>query len=146
VGSILYIAVTVRIDVARAAAQLSRFLTNPSPLHHKAANQCILYLYVTRFLAIEYNGDHKEAFVIASDASFADDPATRRLSYGYVMILFGGPISWRSGLQDIVTTSTTEAELLGVERITKKSYAVLRLIKDISLDLGTPLKVYYDNQ
>ena len=145
VGSILYAAMTVRPDVARAAAQLSRFLTNPSKEHHDAADQTILYLYSTRFLAIEYGGTYNEALVIASDASFADDEETRRSSQGYIISLYGGPIAWKSGLQDTVTTSTTEAELLAVERTTKESYSLERFFKDISLDLGM-LKIYCDNQ
>ena len=146
IGSVLYAAVTVRPDVAKAASQLSRFLTNPAPEHHKAADQAILYLYATRFLAIEYNGRYDEALVIASDASFADDEETRRSSQGYVMTLFGGPVNWKAGLQDTVTTSTTEAELLGVERTAKESYALMRFMRDISLDLGQQLKLYCDNQ
>ena len=145
VGSLMYIAVMTRPDIARAAAQLARFLTNPSPEHRAAADQCIRYLYATRFLAIVYEGMHSgEALVIASDASFADDVETRRSSQGYVMMLFNGPVVWKAGLQDTVTTSTTEAELLSLEKTTKESYALDRLLRDISLDLG-PLKIYCDN-
>ncbi|XP_044717322.1 reverse transcriptase (RNA-dependent DNA polymerase) domain-containing protein [Hirsutella rhossiliensis] len=59
VGSLMYIAVMTRPDIARAAAQLARFLTNPSPEHLEAANQCIRYLYSTRFLAIVYDGAYE---------------------------------------------------------------------------------------
>ena len=142
----MYAAVTVRVDVAFAASQLSRYLQNPAPEHHAAADQVILYLYATRFLAIEYNGFFTDVLVIASDASFADDPETRHSSQGYVMSLFGGPVVWKAGKQDTVTTSTTEAELLGVERTTKESFALSRLMTDIGLDLGIPLKVWCDNQ
>jgi len=145
VGSIMYVAVMTRPDVARAAAQLARFLTNPAPAHIGAARSCIRYLYATRFLAILYDGKHSgEALVIASDASFADDVETRRSSQGYIMMLFNGPVVWKAGLQDTVTTSTTEAELLSLERTTKEGYSLSRLLRDISLDLG-PLKVYCDN-
>ena len=145
VGSILYAAVTARPDVARAASQLARYMANPSPEHRAAADQCIRYLYVTRFLAIEYDGlTKREALIIASDASFADDVESRRPSYGYIMLLYGGPVVWKSGLQDTVTTSTTEAEVLGLERTTKESFALERLLHDISIDLG-PLKLYCNN-
>ncbi|KID83774.1 reverse transcriptase family protein [Metarhizium guizhouense ARSEF 977] len=145
VGSLMYIAVMTRPDIARAATQLARFLTNPSPEHLAAADQCIRYLYTTKFLAIVYDGMHAgEALVIASDASFADDAETRRSSQGYVMTLFNGPVVWKAGLQDTVTTSTTEAEILSLERTAKESYALDRLLRDISLDLG-PLKIYCDN-
>ena len=44
-----------------------------------------------------------------------------------------------------MTTSTTEAELLGVERTAKESYSLVRFFRDISLDLGTPLRMHCDN-
>lgn len=145
VGSLMYVAVMTRPDIARAAAQLARFLTNPSPEHCAEADQCIRYLYSTRHLAIVYDGSYTgEALVIASDASFADDIETRRSSQGYVMMLFNGPVVWKAGLQDTVTTSTTEAEILSLERAAKESYALDRLLRDISVDLG-PLKIYCDN-
>ncbi|PHH84421.1 hypothetical protein CDD83_1965 [Cordyceps sp. RAO-2017] len=145
VGSLMYIAVMTRPDIAQAAAQLARFLTNPSPEHLAAANQCIRYLDATRYLAIVYDGAHRgEALVIASDASFEDDIETRRSSQGYVMMLFNGPVVWKAGLQDTVLTSTTEAEILSLERTIKESFALHRLLRDISLDLGR-LKIYCDN-
>jgi len=52
VGSILYAEIITRPDVARTAARLSNFLTNPSAEHMVAANRCIQYLYGSRFLAI----------------------------------------------------------------------------------------------
>ena len=119
--------------------------SRPSPEHTKAANQCIRYLYITRFLAIEFDGlTPREALVIATDASFADDPDSRRSSHGYIMMLYGGPIVWKAVLQDTITTSTTEAEVLGLELATKESYALERLLRDIAIDLG-PLKLYCDN-
>jgi hypothetical protein len=75
VGSILYAAIITRPDIARTAARLSNFLTNPSPDHMAAANRCIQYLYGSRHLAILFNGRHIEekAFKVYTDASFADD-------------------------------------------------------------------------
>ena len=57
------------------------------------------------------------------------------------MSLFRGPVAWKAGKQDTITMSTTEVELLGVERTTKESIALVRLMVDIGLDLGEPLKV-----
>ena len=146
VGSILYAAIMTRPDVARAAAELSKYLTNPSPRHHEAADQAIRYLYATRFLSIEYSAQDDDILVIASDASFADDIEDRKSSQGYVIKLFGGPIVWKASKQNTVTTSTTEAELLALEQTAKETYALNRLFRDVALDLGDPIKLYCDNQ
>jgi hypothetical protein len=146
VGSILYVAINTRPDIARAAAELSKYLTNPSPRHGDAADQVIRYLYATRFLSIEYSAESAEILVVASDASFADDAEDRKSSQGYVVKLFGGPIAWKAGKQNTVTTSTTEAELLALDLTAKETYALERLFRDVALDLGEPLRLFCDNQ
>jgi hypothetical protein len=40
----MYAAVSTRLDIAFAVSWLSRFLTNPSPTHHRAADRVLLYL------------------------------------------------------------------------------------------------------
>lgn len=145
VGSILYAAVITRHDVARAASELSRHLTNPSPDHHKAAEQTIAYLYSTRCLAATYGSESTEALVICSDASFADDEESRKSSQGYFMTLFGGPAVWKASRQSTVTTSTTEAELRALQTTASEAIALERLLKSIALDLQEPLKLYCDN-
>lgn len=146
VGSLLYAAVMVRSDISRAVAELSKHLLNPTALHHDAADQCIRYLYGTRYLAIMYDGYHSgEILVIASDASFADDEKTRRSSQGYIIMMYGGPVVWKSSRQDTVTTSTTEAELLALQRTAGEASSLERFFRDIKLDLGVPTRLYCDN-
>ena len=146
VGSLLYTAIMIRADVAFAASQLSQFLTNPSSDHMDAVDWAIRYLWGTRFLALQYGGDSEIQLVITSDASFADDHETRRSSHGYTMSLFGGLVVWKAARQSTVTTSTTEAELLGVEQAAKETMALQRLFRDMKLMLEDPWTIFCDNQ
>jgi hypothetical protein len=147
VGSILYIAITLRPDVAFASSCLSHFLMNPSKEHMAAANRVIKYLYGTRFLGIQYSGEHTGTqLLITSDASFGDDEDTRRSSEGYIISLFGGPIAWRAARQPSVSTSTTEAELRALTRTGKETIALERLFRDINLELGEPWRIFCDNK
>ena len=92
----LYAANITRPDVARTASKLSEFSRNPSPVHDAAATRAIAYLYQTRTLAIEYLKENvmNHIFARASDASFGDDPVSRKSIEGYLFTLFGGPIDW----------------------------------------------------
>ncbi|KAL6360878.1 hypothetical protein LRP88_06586 [Fusarium phalaenopsidis] len=147
VGSVLYTAIMVRPDAAFAASTLSRFLTNPSDEHQKAADQAIRYLYITRHCSIRY-GQSSEIgiMVIASDASFADDPDTRRSSQGHLVSLFGGLITWKASRQATVTTSTTEAELLALEQTAKETMSLKRLFHELQFDPEIPWDIRCDNQ
>lgn len=146
VGSILYTSIMVRPDIAYAASRLSQYLTNPSKQHFDAVNRVIVYLYRTRYQSIQYgNGDPNE-LMICSDASFADDIDTRRSSHGYLITLFGGPIIWKAARQATVTTSTTEAELLALEQVSKEAMALKRFLTEIHLTLDTTWTINCDNQ
>ena len=102
-------------------------------------NWCIRYLFGTRFLGIIYRKELTETqLMIASDASYADDPETRRSSQGYTISLFGGLIAWKATRQTTVTTSTTEAELKGVSETAKEALALKRLFAELQLELGEP--------
>ncbi|KAK7583642.1 hypothetical protein V3481_012924 [Fusarium oxysporum f. sp. vasinfectum] len=158
IGGINYIAVITRPDVAKAASKLAEFLANPSPQHQTIADKVISYLYATRHLAIQFGGtspspttgpiqvEHSSDLKIASDAAFADDQKTRKSSQGSIICLFGGPVSWKAGKQDTVTTSSTEAELLAFTHTAKESIAIQRLFKQLDLKLDHLPTIECDNQ
>ena len=115
----MYAAVVTRPDIAFAALRLSRFLTNPSPVYHEAADRVILYLKHTANFALQLG--QKDDFTVYSDASFADNTLDRKSSQAYLMQLFGGTVGWRANKQATVTTLTTEAELLALSQVACES-------------------------
>jgi hypothetical protein len=133
IGSLLYAAVTTRPDIAFAVSRLSRFLTNPSPEHHAAADRILLYLKKHKHLGLQFGGG--EDYEVSSDASFADNTLDRKSSQAYAMQLFGGLIGWRANKQDTVTTSTTEAELLALSQAAKEGIYVSRLLLELGVRL-----------
>jgi len=124
VSSIIYPASTSRPDITYAASKLAEFMHNPSPAHLSEVHRVIAYLYTTRYLAIEYSLTTPYQGVkplrIASDASFADDNATRRSTQGYLVKLFNGPILWQSSKQKTISTLIMEAELLTLSHVGKE--------------------------
>jgi hypothetical protein len=84
-------------------------------------------------------------FLCASDAAYADDPITRRSTTGYVFLLFGGPVDWKSTKQRTVTTSSTEAELLALSDAAKEMYSWRRFFASIFLSLDDDSTIWCDN-
>lgn len=146
VGSIQYAATITRPDVAKAAAKLSQFLQNPGPQHHRAVDRVICYLYTTRYRALQYGdkGD-MESFELASDASFADN-LDRRSSAGYICQVYGGPVDWKASKQPTVTTSTTEAELLGMSDAARSLQWWKRFLGRIKFKTNHTIALRCDNQ
>jgi hypothetical protein len=94
VGSIMYAAVSTRPDMAFAVSRLARFLSNPGPKYHKAADKVLYYLKRHRAYALRLGGG--EDFSVSIDASFADNTLDRKSSQAYVMTLFRGIIEWQA--------------------------------------------------
>ena len=147
VGSLNYAAVITRPDISKAVSKLSEFLQNPSPLHIAAADRTLEYLVGTKYLAIEFDGNHqgRQIFVTSSDSAFADDTVTRNSSYGFCFSLFGGIIHYKAVKGTTVTTSSTEAELLALSLTAKEFIWWKRFFQQIQFDLEEEPTIYCDN-
>ncbi|KAL2886178.1 reverse transcriptase family protein [Ceratocystis lukuohia] len=153
VGSLNWPAVVTRPDIAFAASQLARFMSNPSNEHMAAADRALAYLASTPTLAIEYSSDAMESAFkvyetdvkVYSDSAFADNIDTRRSSYGSLFLLHNGAIDWKAARQSTVTTSSTEAELLALSQTARDLVAFMRLMKSAGYPATTP-EIYCDNQ
>jgi hypothetical protein len=62
------------------------------------------------------------------------------------MTLFGGSIAWRANMQDTVTTSSTEAELLALAQTAKEAIFISRLLRALGLRIPEPLTIQCDNR
>ncbi len=117
VGSLMYLAMGSRPDLAYAIQQLSQFLHAPGKQHWTSAKRVLRYLKgsQTRGLVIGGRDSLSRPFLSAYvDANYAMCPDTRRCVSGFLVLFFGTPISWLSKKQPLVTLSTTEAELVAL--------------------------------
>jgi hypothetical protein len=81
-----------------------------------------------------------------SDSDFANCPDTRRSVSGYAFSLGTGAVSWSSKKQDIVTTSTCEAEYVAMASATKEALWLRMLLEDIGFGQRTATILGADNQ
>jgi hypothetical protein len=109
IGSLLFAQVCTRPDIAMAVGMLGRYQSNPGMEHWKAAKKVTQYLQGTKDYSLTFkHTDHLEV-VGYSDSKFAWCVDSRKITSGYIFLLVGGAISWRSNKQTIVATSTMEA-------------------------------------
>ena len=121
VGAMHYAAHCTRPDISASIAILSKFLNDPSMRHMRQAQKTLTYLMATKDFGLVYRR-HVGSYgpTVASlrpgvisgfaDATFADDPGSRRSHSGYVFLLNNAAISWSSRQQDRVAKSSGEAE------------------------------------
>jgi hypothetical protein len=116
IGTVQYIAVVTRPDIAFAAASLARFMSCPTNHLMNCAIRLLRYLSATRAYVLRYSCGEKECpnLVAYSDADFAGCSMTSKSTSGIAILFRGQPVHWRSKRQPIVTSSTTEAELVAL--------------------------------
>ena len=95
VGSIMYAMLCTRPDVAYALGIVSRFQANPREDHWKAVKNIFKYLRKTKDIFLIYGGSDLK-LESYSDSSFQSDPDDSKSTLGYVFILNGGAVSWKS--------------------------------------------------
>ena len=149
VGQLLYLSTTVRPDLGFAAAALSRFMSRPSKRHWAIAKDVIRYLKGTKYHGIYLGNLHGASDITIEgycDADYATDKETRRSRTGYLFLVNGSLIDWRSQLQSTVATSTAEAEYMSLAECVKKALWFRTLLAELLGVEAKPVSIYCDNQ
>ena len=149
VGSLLYVAMWTRPDIAFAVSQVARFQSDPSVYHWDLAKNILRYLKGTRARGLTFSpGAHGDAGVVRGyvDASWGEDPSTRKSQSGYVFTLGNAAISWKSKLQTTVALSSTEAEYLALSAAVKEALFLRNLVGDVLPSAAKTIVLHEDNQ
>ncbi len=112
VGTLLYAAKSTRPDVANAVRNASQTMASPNKTHMDQAYRIAQYLVNHAEEGIIYdqkNGLEMTAYV---DSNYADKKENRKSITGFIIMLCGGTIEWKSQCQRTVSLSSTEAEYI----------------------------------
>ena len=144
IGGLLWLSLITRPDIAFAVSLLSRFASNPSQEHFQMLNHILSYVKNTVHYALIFPNTFSKSFQLFTDSSYADDPVDRHSSQGILLKLFGAPLFWRASKQSVVTTSSTEAELLALSHGTKEAKYQCRLFEELHLHIPK-IRAFCDN-
>jgi transposase InsO family protein len=152
VGSLMYLAVGTRPDLAYVTHELSKYITNPGPKHWKAAKNALRYLKETKNYGLVLGGKNQNKMKVKelkfkglSDADFANSIDDRRSIAGILVNLWNSPIAWTSKIQPTVALSTTEAEYMALCKLTQELFYFRKLCKEIKLKIREPITMMEDN-
>jgi len=148
VGSLNYLATSVRPDIAFAVSVLARFVNDPSVSHDKALKRLLRYLQGTRDVGITFR-KHPEPYVLFtaySDSDYANAADAKSVT-GHAVYCRGNLIHWRSTKQRRVSHSVCEAELLALAHLVKEAIYYRELAAELKLpDRLCPVAVNADNE
>ena len=147
IGSIMYAMLCTRPDVSNALSLTSRYQSDPGMEHWTAVKHILKYLKRTKEMFLVYGGDEELVVNGYVDASFVTDPDDSKSQTGYVFVLNGAAVSWRSSKQSVVAASTTEAEYVAAAEAAQEAV----WLKKFTTELGVvpsaldPVAIYCDN-
>ena len=147
VGSLLFLAMVSRPDIAYAVGIASRYLDNHDEAHWNAVKHILRYIKGTRNFGLLFRPNHTTGVLLGySDKDYAADLDTRRSTSGYVFMMNGGCITWLSKQQASVSLGTTEAEFIAASEATKEAIWLRNLLYDIGHECENPTILNMDNQ
>ena len=148
VGSLMYLALATRPDIANAVRDLARYSHNPGWDHWLGVKHVFRYLQGTKDLGITYTRTN-ESLLAYSDSDWANDESTSRSVTGNVFILANAAITWASRSQKHVSLSSSEAEYVAASNTAKQCMFVRHLVSELCPDLALldqPTVMLIDNR
>ncbi|UYV63998.1 hypothetical protein LAZ67_2006285 [Cordylochernes scorpioides] len=147
IGSLIYLSVSTRPDIAYAVSALGQFSNDPRRQHWNAAKRVLRYLKGTSCLRITYRKSN-EALHGYVDADWGGNLVDRKSHTGIVYFLARGPIAWESKKQQTVTLSSTESEYIALCKAGKAAVYLRALLDEMGFGelLNGPTVLKTDNQ
>ena len=146
IGMLLYLSTNTRPDIAFAVSQAARYSNKPMQSHATAVKTIVRYLIGTRDQGTIVTPTGTLDIKLYVDADFAGlfrnenetDPNSARSRTGYILMLGGFPLIWKSHLQTEISLSTLEAEYSALSSATRALIPIRELLFEISDTIVLP--------
>ena len=149
VGSIMYAVRCTRPDVAFSQNLTSRFQQNPGECHWTAVKNILKYLRNTKDMFLVYGGDVERELSVTcyTDASWETDRDDIKSQTGYVFVMNGGAVDWKSAKQSTLAMSSTEAEYIAASEAAMEAVWIRKFISGLGVVPSNerPMDMYCDN-
>jgi hypothetical protein len=144
VGSLMYVMVCTRPDIAHAVGVVRRYMNNPGKEHWEEVKWILRYLRGIATHALCFGGSNivLQGYV---DSDMVGDKDSRRRTTGYVFTIGGTIVSWISKLQKVVSLSTTEAEYVVATEASKEMIWLQRFMEELGKKKENS-RLYCDNE
>ncbi|XP_057997285.1 secreted RxLR effector protein 161-like [Hevea brasiliensis] len=143
----MYAYVYIRPDIAYVVSVLSRYLSNPRPMHWVTVKKVLRYLQKTKdYMLIYKQVDHLE-IVGHSNSDFVGCYDDLKSTSRYVFMFIGGAISWKSVKQTLIASSTMQAEFVAYYGAATRAVWLKNFVSGLLVvdSISKPLPIYYDN-
>ncbi|GJT08970.1 hypothetical protein Tco_0843432 [Tanacetum coccineum] len=149
VGSIMYVVRCIRPDIVFSQNLTSRYQQNPGESHWTAVKNILKYLRNTKDMFLVYGGDSKTELGVTcyTDASWETDRDDLRSQMGFVFVMNGGAVDWKSSKQSTTAMSSMEAEYIAAAEAAMEAIWIRKFIFGLGVvpSIDRPMDMYCDN-
>ena len=171
-GELIYAYVICRLDIGYAVCFLARFSDSPHDEHYKALKGVCKYLRATKSWGLIYQRPtpildlpsvlydwaaedptlppfptfDRDELVGLLDAAHATELKTRRSVTGFVLLYCHAAIAWKSRVQSLVATSSTEAEFYAAVVCAKAAKYLRYVLQQLDALRPGATRLLVDNQ
>ena len=147
IGSLMYAQVCTRPDIAFIVNVLGRYLSNPRHDHWVVTKKVMKYLQRTKDFMFVYRRVDKLEVVGYSDSDFGSCSDDRKSTSGYIFMLAGGAISWKSVKESLIASLTMYVEFIACYGASSQVVWLTNLILELQVvdSISRPIVIYYDN-
>ncbi|GJT27883.1 retrotransposon protein, putative, ty1-copia subclass [Tanacetum coccineum] len=148
IGSIMYDMTCTRPDVSFALRMVSRHQQNPGEGHWTSVKNILKYLRNTKDMFLVYGGEKELRVTGYCDAGWQTDKDDSRSQSGWIFLLNGGAVTWKSSKQDTVADSTCESEYIAACEASKEAIWMKNFIGDLGVvpTVQDPIEIFCDNE
>jgi hypothetical protein len=150
VGSLMYLMLGTRPDIAFAVRECTQFFANPGIAHWKAVKHILRYLRGTTDYGLVLGGVKfakkplQHCMFAFCDADFASHEDRRSIA-GYVTKLGESLVSWCSQAEKTVALHTTEAEYIALSMLVQEVIHIRMMVEELLRSRPAATTIYIDN-
>lgn len=149
VGCLGWLNSMTRPDLSYVFSSLSRYVQYPGQAHMDAALHALAYLRGTIDQGLVYtkscDTSHSRLWGWV-DADYAGCQDTRKSHTGYVLMLNGAAISWKSKRQSTVSLSSAESEYIAASHCSQEVVYLREILRGFNCEQTEPTIIFEDNQ
>lgn len=157
IGSIMYLMLGTRPDIAFTISRLAQYCIKPSQQHWAAVKHLLRYLASTETLGILYQGpvsnstdnnstNQPPLLLGYCDADYANNIDDRRSITGFLFKIAEAAICWLSKRQHSIATSTVEAEYQSAAATAREAMSLRSTMRELTFNMNSPTIILCDNQ
>ncbi|CAI7821478.1 unnamed protein product [Closterium sp. NIES-53] len=159
IESVMYAAVHTQPDASFGVGQLARVVQRPIEEQLEVAKRLVRYLRSMASAGVQFSAGSQLKQIGAdgvtpgtlklscfTDATWASEDEDQSSVGGFVCMVGGGPVSWRSKKQSEIAQSSGEAEYMAMYHAIKEIVLLRKLLEDMGADLKGPTPLFSDSE